>query len=182
MGSPDAAEGALAPPQMQQLPPHRPVFNLMLDAMTGVLFGSKADKDIWNGYDPAVDFERGREVGLADVVGSFLHTRFHISSNSPKISHVCRKGSRVLGAFVSVSVSVAVSVSFSLSLSLSLSLCLCVCVCVCVRVSMLCVCVCVCLGVCKCGVCINKYIADITSHVTQIKELCHTYEWVMEHV
>jgi len=149
MGSPDAAEGALAPPQMQQLPPHRPVFNLMLDAMTGVLFGSKADEDRWNGYDPAVDFERGREVGLADVVGSFLHTRFHISSNSPKISHVCRIGSRVLGAIVCLRLCLCLCLwlwlwfclcldrCFCLQLFLCLHLCLylilthgCVCVCV----------------------------------------------------
>ena len=68
---------------LPQLLPHRPVFNLLLDAMTGVGFSSKADEDRWNDYDPAVDFERGGEVGLADVVGSFLHTKFHSSSTPP---------------------------------------------------------------------------------------------------
>jgi len=79
----DPTDAAPGPSQLQQLLPHRPVFNLLFDAMTGVGFSSNADKDRWNDYDPTVDFERGGEVGLADVVGSFLLTRCQSSFVAP---------------------------------------------------------------------------------------------------
>ena len=53
----------------------RPVFMLLASAMTGVKFGSDADEKDWNSYDFDVDFERGGEVELANVVGAFLHPR-----------------------------------------------------------------------------------------------------------
>ena len=53
----------------------RPVFMLLAAAMTGVKFDSDADEKDWNFYDFDVDFERGGEVELANVVGAFLHAR-----------------------------------------------------------------------------------------------------------
>ena len=66
----DAAEAPVLLPLAR-----RPVFMLLAAAMTGVKFDSDADEKDWNFYDFDVDFERGGEVELANVVGAFLHAR-----------------------------------------------------------------------------------------------------------
>ena len=66
----DAAEAPVLLPLAR-----RPVFMLLVAAMTGVKFDSDADEKDWNFYDFDVDFERGSEVELANVVGVFLHAR-----------------------------------------------------------------------------------------------------------
>ena len=66
----DAAEAPVLLPLAR-----RPVFMLLVAAMTGAKFGSDADEKDWNMYDFDEDFERGGEVELANVVGAFLHPR-----------------------------------------------------------------------------------------------------------
>jgi len=66
----DAAEAPVLLPLAR-----RPVFMLLVAAMTGVKFDSDADEKDWNFYDFDVDFERGGEVELANVVGAFLKPR-----------------------------------------------------------------------------------------------------------
>jgi hypothetical protein len=58
---------------------HRPVFNVFLDAITGVVFQTAQSRDDWNSYDVNQDFERSREFGLAQVIGAYLH-RGEVSS------------------------------------------------------------------------------------------------------
>jgi hypothetical protein len=58
---------------------HRPVFNVFLDAMTGVVFQSPQSRDDWSSYDVNQDFERSHEFGLAQVIGAYLQ-RGEVSS------------------------------------------------------------------------------------------------------
>jgi hypothetical protein len=58
---------------------HRPVFNVFLDAMTGVVFSTPQSRDDWISYDVNRDFERSQEFGLAQVIGAYLH-RGEVSS------------------------------------------------------------------------------------------------------
>jgi hypothetical protein len=59
---------------------HRPVFNVFLDAMTGVVFQTPQSERDWNSYDVnSQDFERSQEFGLAQVIGDYLH-REEVSS------------------------------------------------------------------------------------------------------
>jgi hypothetical protein len=58
---------------------HRPVFNVFLDAMTGVVFQTPQSRDDWSSYDVNQDFERSLEFGLAQVIGAYLH-RGEVSS------------------------------------------------------------------------------------------------------
>jgi hypothetical protein len=51
---------------------HRPVFNVFLDAMTGVVFQTPQSRDEWSSYDVNQDFERSHEFGLAQVIGAYL--------------------------------------------------------------------------------------------------------------
>ena len=59
---------------------HRPVFNVFLDAMTGVVFQTAQSSDEWRSYDVNQDFDRSHEFGLAQVIGAYLH-RGAVSSN-----------------------------------------------------------------------------------------------------
>jgi hypothetical protein len=52
---------------------HRPVFNVFLDAMTGVEFQTAQSEEIWSSYDVNRDFERSQEFGLAQAIGAYLH-------------------------------------------------------------------------------------------------------------
>jgi hypothetical protein len=52
---------------------HRPVFNVFLDAMTGVVFQTAQSRDEWKSYDVNQDFDRSHEFGLAQVIGAYLH-------------------------------------------------------------------------------------------------------------
>jgi hypothetical protein len=58
---------------------HRPVFNVFLDAMTGVVFSTPQSRDEWISYDVNRDFERSQSFGLAQVIGAYLH-RGEVSS------------------------------------------------------------------------------------------------------
>ena len=58
---------------------HRPVFNVLLDAMTGVVFQTPQRRDEWSSYDVNQDFERSHEFGLAQVIGAYLQ-RGEVSS------------------------------------------------------------------------------------------------------
>ena len=58
----------------------RPVFNVFLDAMTGVVFRTAQSERDWNSCDVnSQDFERSQEFGLAQVIGDYLH-RGEVSS------------------------------------------------------------------------------------------------------
>jgi hypothetical protein len=52
---------------------HRPVFNVFLDAMTGVEFQTAQSEETWSSYDVDRDFERSQEFGLAQAIGAYLH-------------------------------------------------------------------------------------------------------------
>ena len=67
--------------------PHRPVFNLLLDAMNGVRISNEAQRMEWASYDPPVDFERGGEVELACVIGFYFHSRSLQSENIDAFFH-----------------------------------------------------------------------------------------------
>jgi hypothetical protein len=51
---------------------HRPIFDMLLDAMARVHFRDQKDQEEWNNYDPDIDFEVGGEVELARVIGEYV--------------------------------------------------------------------------------------------------------------
>ena len=75
LNDPDEDPSAGLPMHHESMRTHRPIFNLLLDSLVGVEFGSTQDQEQWSLYDPGSDFDiQNGDFQLARMIGKYMRS------------------------------------------------------------------------------------------------------------